>query len=98
VHAVAKPPLEPVGIQQGHERLEVLLLARVRRRGHQQQVAGDAAEEATELVPLGQLELAAVVVRRHAVRLVDDDKVVRGGLDRRLEVVGARKHVHPRDE
>src|SRR3546814_17699110 len=35
---------EPVPVQEREEELEVILLARVRGRGHQQQVAGDLAE------------------------------------------------------
>jgi hypothetical protein len=44
VHAVAEPALEPVGVQQRQKQLEVLLLAGVRGRGHQQQVPGVPAE------------------------------------------------------
>ena len=40
VHAVADLALEPVGVEQRHEQLEVLLLAGVRRRRHQQEVPG----------------------------------------------------------
>ena len=43
--AVAELALEPVGVEQRHEELEVLLLAVVRRRGHQQEVAGDRPEQ-----------------------------------------------------
>ena len=72
---VADRALEPVRVEQRQEQLEVLLLAAVRRRGHQQEVTGDLAEQPAELVALGLLDLVAEVVRRHLVRLVDDDEV-----------------------
>ena len=68
--AVAELALEAVGVEQRHEELEVLLLAVVRRRGHQQEVAGERPSELAELVALGLLDLAAEEVRRHLVRLV----------------------------
>jgi hypothetical protein len=40
VHPIAELALESVAIEQRHEELEVLLLAVVRRRRHQQEVAG----------------------------------------------------------
>ena len=44
VDAVAELALEAVAVEQGHEQLEVLLLAVVRRGGQQQEVPGQAAE------------------------------------------------------
>ena len=44
--AVAVPALEPVGVEQRQEQLEVLLPARVRGRGHQQEVPGVSARAA----------------------------------------------------
>ena len=67
--------LEAVAVEQREEELEVLLLAAVRGRGHQQEVAGDVAELLAELEALGLLELAAEVVGAHAVGLVDDHEV-----------------------
>ena len=90
--------LESVAVEQSEEELEVLFLARVRRRGHQQQVAGDLAEQLTELEPLGLLQLAAEVVRSHAVRLVDDDQVPLGLLELGLECFVARKLIHAGDQ
>jgi hypothetical protein len=69
---------EAVAIEQGEEELEVLLLARVRRGRHEEQVAGDVAEELTEEEALGLFELAAEVVSAHAVGFVDDDQVPLG--------------------
>jgi hypothetical protein len=40
VRPVAKLALEAVAVEQRHEELEVLFLAVVRRRRHQQEVAG----------------------------------------------------------
>lgn len=37
---IAEPALEPVAVQKGKEQLEVLILAGVRRGGHQQEVPG----------------------------------------------------------
>ena len=45
VHAVAEVALETVAIEQRHEELEVLLLAVVRRRRHQQEVAREVREQ-----------------------------------------------------
>ena len=45
VHAVAEPALEAVAVEQRHEELEVLFLAVVRRRRHQQEVAGERREQ-----------------------------------------------------
>ena len=98
MHGVAEPALEPVGVQQGHEQLEVLLLPRVRGRGHQQQLPGMPAEQLTELVALGLLQLVAEVMGRHPVRLVDHHQVPVGVLQLVLQVVGAGELVHSRDE
>ena len=57
-----------------------------------------AAQELAELVALGLLQLAAEVMRGHPVRLVHDHQVPVGLFELVLEVVGAGKLVHPRDE
>ena len=90
--------LEPVAVKQRQEQLEVLLLAAVRRRGHQQQVAGDVAEQLAELEALGLLQLAAEVVRAHAVRLVDDHQIPLGLRELGEEILVARQLIHPRDQ
>ena len=56
--------------------MEVLFLAVVRRRGHQQEMAGEPREELAESVALGVLHLAAEERRRHLVRLVANHEVV----------------------
>ena len=98
VHRVPVPALEPVGVQQRQEQLEVLVPSRVRGRGHQQQVPGVPAEQLAELVALGLLQLVAEVVRRHPVRLVHDYQVPVGPIQLVLEVVGTRQLVHPGDQ
>ena len=51
VDAVAEPALEAVGVEQRHEELEVLFLAVMRRRRHQQEVArAPVPEQLSELV------------------------------------------------
>ena len=98
VHRVAVPALEPVGVEQRHEQLEVLFAARVRGRGHQQEVPGGLPEELAELVALGLLQLVAEVVGGHPVRLVDHDQVPVGALKLLLELIGPGELVHPRDQ
>ena len=90
--------LEPVAVEQREEELEVLLLAGVRGGGHQQQVAGDVAQQLAELEALGLLELAAEVVGAHAVRLVDDHEVPLGLRELGQQVLVAGELVHPRDQ
>ena len=72
---IAEATLEAVGIEQREEQLEVLLLAGVRGSGHQEEVARERAELLAEAVALGLLDLVAVAVRGHLVRLVDDHQV-----------------------
>jgi hypothetical protein len=75
--AVAGGSGEPVGVQQRHEELEVLVLAVVGGGGHQQQVAGAGTEPFTELVQLGLADLPTPDVGRQPVRLVDHDQIPR---------------------
>ena len=94
----AELALEPVRVEQRQEELEVLLLAGVRRGGHQQEVPRGAAQHLAELVALGLLDLAAEVVGRHLVRLVDDDQVPLGGAELRLQVLVTGQVVEPGDQ
>ena len=91
--AVAEPALEAVAVEQRHEELEVLFLAVVRRRRHQQEVPGQRREQLPELVALGVLDLAAEEGGRHLVRFVADDEVPAavGRLELRLHVLVARR-------
>ena len=100
VHTGAELALEPVAVQQRHEQLEVLLLARVRGRGHKEEVVRGLSEQPPEPEPLGLVDLTRPgrVVRRHAVRLVDHDRVP-GDVGELLDqVIAAGELVHPRDK
>ena len=98
--AVAEAALEAVAVEQRHEELEVLLLAVVRRRGHQQEVAGQGREELAEPVALGVLDLAAEEGGRHLVGLVADHEVPAaiGRLELLLHVLVAGQLVEAGDD
>ena len=81
-----------------HEEVEVLGLARVRGRRHQQQVRRHLAETQAELVTLGLLDLTAEVVRRHLVGLVADDEVPVALRQLGHELLVAREVVEARDQ
>ena len=72
---------------EGEKEVEVLLLARVRGRCHQQQVAGDLSEDLPEPVALRSFELVAVVVGGHLVSLVDNAEVPVSRLEFRDQVL-----------
>ena len=104
-HAVARPrpapeaPLEAVRVEQGHEELEVFLLAVVRRRGHEQEVAATGAEKPAQPIALRVPHLRAEEARRHAVRLVAHHQIP---FLRRFEavpeVIAPAQHVEPGDQ
>ena len=99
VRAVPEASLEAVAVQQPEEELEVLLLAVVRGRGHQQEVAREAGEEPAQTVAFRVPDLAAEERRRHLVRLVAHHEVV-AALRRpepRLQVLVAGELVEARD-
>ena len=98
--AVAEPALEAVAVEQRHEELEVLFLAVVRRRRHQQEVPRQRREQLPEPVALGVLDLAAEERGRHLVRLVADDEVPAavGRLELLLHVLVARELVEAGDD
>ena len=75
VDAITEASLEAVAVEQGEEELKILLLPIMGRRGHQQQVAGEGAEQLTEPVALGILQLATEEGRRELVRLIADHQV-----------------------
>ena len=89
---------ELVAVEEGEEGLEVLLLARVRGRGHEEEVTGPCAEELAELEALGLLEFAAEPVGAHPVGFVDDDQVPVAVLDLLEQGLVAGEVVHPGDE
>ena len=94
---VAEAAFEAVAVDQGQEELEVRLLAVVRCRRHQQEVAGQARQKLPQPIPLRVLDLAAEERRRQFVRLVADDQIparVRR-LQLLLHVLVARQLVQP---
>ena len=97
VDAVAELALEAVAVEQGHEELEVGLLAVVRRRGQQQEVPGQRREELPEPVALRVLDLAAEVGGAELVGLVADDQVPVGLLELGLDVLVAAELVEAAD-
>ena len=100
VDAIAEAALEAVWVQQREEELEVLLLAVVRRGGHQQEVAGDAGEQLAQPVALGVGDLAAEEVRGHLVRFVAHHQVEAAlrGRQQGLQLLVAGQLVQPRDD
>ena len=70
VHAVARPAIEPVGVQQGQKELKIGLFAVVRRRRHEEEMARDGAEPFPQLEAPGLVEPVAEVGRGQLVRLV----------------------------
>ena len=97
---VAEAALEAVAVEQRHEELEVLFLAVVRRRRHQQEVPRERREELAEFVALGVLDLAAKDRGRHLVRLIADDEIPTAvrRLELLLHVLVARQLVEPGDD
>jgi hypothetical protein len=69
-------PLEPISIQQGEEKLEILLFAVVRRRRHEQEVAANAGEKLPQAVALCVFALATEKGGRELVRLVANNQIV----------------------
>jgi len=57
--AIAEAALEAVAVEQRHEELEVLFLAVVRRRAHQEKVSREGREELAEPVAFCVLRFAA---------------------------------------
>lgn len=73
-----RPPnrlLNAVGVEQGREESEILVLAVVRRGHRQQRVPRDAAEQLAEAVSLGEAGLAAEDSGRHLVGILHDERL-----------------------
>ena len=98
VDAVAELPVEAVGVEQRQEELEVLLLAVVRRRRHQEQVACVLAQAFREPEASRLFELRAEVVGRELVGLVEDGQVPSGVAELLLELLVPRHLVETNDE
>ena len=97
VNAVAELALEAVAVEQGHEELEVRLLAVVRRGGQQQEVPGQRREQLAEPVALGVLDLVAEIGRAQLVGFVADDQVPVGLLELGLGIFVPAQLVEPAD-
>ena len=98
VDAVAEAAFEAVAVEQRHEELEVLLLAVVGRRGHEEEVAAALPEPLADSIAPGVADLAAEPGGRHAVGLVADDEIpLRGLHELLLKLLVAGEHVQPRD-
>ena len=95
--AVAELALEAVAVEQGHEELEVGLLAVVRRGGQQQEMPGQRREQLAEPVALGVLDLVAEVGGAELVGFVADDQVPVGLLELGLDIFVAAELVEPAD-
>jgi len=91
---------ETVRVEQRHEQLEVVLLAGMRGRCHQQVVLGRPREYLPEAESFGVVRLAVhvLVVGAHAVRLVHDCDVPRHLGQHRPIFVASRRLVHTHDE
>ena len=99
MNAVTEPSLEAVAVEQRHEKLEVLLLAVMRRRRHEQEVAADLAELLADLIAPRIFDLAAEIGRRHTMRFVADDEVpFARGHELLLQLFIARQHVETDDQ
>ncbi len=79
MNTVAEASLKTVPVEERHEKLEILLLAVVRRGRHQQQVATCFAKLLTDLVALSVFDVAAEIGRRHALRFIADDEIPLAG-------------------
>ena len=99
VDAIAEATLEAVRVEQRHEKLEILFLAVVRRRRHEEEMPAARAEKLPELIALRVFDLAAEEARRHAVGFVADDEIPFAGCaEHRLQIVVAAQHVEPGDQ
>ena len=75
MHAIAKAPLEPVPVDEGHEELKVFLFSVMRRGRHQQEMAGETRQQLPQPVALRVLDFTTEERRRHLMRLVAHDEV-----------------------
>ena len=102
VGAVDRGPeatFEPVPVEQRHEELEVVLLAVVGRRRHEQEVPREATEELPQPIALRVLDLPPEIGGRHLVGLVAHHEIPAavGRLKQLLHLLVAGEHVEARD-
>ena len=53
MNIIAELSFKTIAIEQSHEELEILFLTVVGSRGHQKEIAGDAAKELAEAIACG---------------------------------------------
>ena len=97
MHAIAGTAFEAVAVEQRQEKLEIFILAVMRRRGHQQKMPRELAEKLAEPIALGVLDLAAKEGGRHLVGFVANDKVPVGVGQLRLHVLIPAQLIQPAD-
>ena len=73
VNAVAELTLKTVAVQQGHEKLEILLFSVVRRGRQQEKMTRDGGQNVAKLTPGGFPNFAAPDGGAHFVGFVADD-------------------------
>ncbi len=78
VRTVTELAVKAIGVQQREKELKILFLTIVRGGSHQQKVAGDAAEQFSQLKTLGLADLVAKVAGGELVSLIDDHEVPMG--------------------
>ena len=99
VHAIPEAALEAVRVEQGHEELEVFLLAVVRGCGHEQEMAAAGAEKSAQPIAFRVPDLRAEEARGHAVRLVAYHQIpFLRRFEAAPEVFASAQHVEPGDQ
>ena len=95
MHTIAEAALKAVAVEQREEELKVLLLAVVRRGGHEQKVPRQGSEQLPELVAPGVFDFTAKEGRGEFMRFVTDDQVPAAvrGLELLLHVLVPRELV-----
>ncbi len=69
------PHTKAIRINKRHEQLEIIRLAVMRSRGHQQEVLSYATEELAQLIPLCALNLTSRIGGGHLMRLITHHKI-----------------------
>lgn len=96
--AVAEFSVEAVGVEQGEEKLEVLLLAIVRRGRHQQQVTGAGTEFFREEKAPGLLKLGSEEMGGELVGFIENHEIPRGREKLFLKLLVACHLIEPDNE
>jgi len=98
VHTIAKASLKTIRIEERHKELEIFFLAIVWRRGEEQEMTRDLAEELTQFVALRRFDFAAEEGRRHLVRFITHDHVPIGRVQFGLNVLVAAQLIEAADD